>query len=182
MLLILISSFKDKIIEIASRMPVELGSIFISMLPIFELRGGIPVSYYTFKMPFYKSVIFSIIGNILPVLPLLFIIKPLSKISFFKRFFESRRERGKIIERYKELGLAIFVGIPLPLTGAWTGTILAFLFDLSILKSFIFICIGVLIAAVIVSFLTLMGIWGGIIAGVVIIISLLIPFFKKKNS
>lgn len=182
MFLTIISSLKDSIIEIASRMPYELGSIFISMLPIFELRGGIPVSYHIFKMPFYKSVIFSIIGNIIPVLPLLFMIKPLSRIGFFKRFFESRKERGKIIERYKELGLAIFVGIPLPLTGAWTGTILAFLFNLSILKSFIFISIGVLIAAVIVSFLTLLGIWGGVIAGSVIIISLIIPFFKKKSS
>lgn len=182
MLIILLSSIKDTIIEIASRMPKELGSIYISMLPIFELRGGIPVSYHVFKLPFYKSVIFSIIGNIIPVLPLLFIIKPLSKIPLFKRFFESRREKGKVIERFKEIGLAIFVGIPLPLTGAWTGTILAFLFDLSIIKSFIFICIGVLIAAVIVSFLTLLGIWGGIIAGTVIIISLIIPFFKKKSS
>lgn len=175
------SSIKDTIIEIASKMPKEIGSIFISMLPIFELRGGIPVSYKILKMPFYKSIIFSIIGNILPVLPLLFLIKPFSKIGFLKRFFESRREKGKIIERYKELGLSIFVGIPLPFTGAWTGTILAFLFDLSILKSFIFITIGVLIAAVIVSFLTFLGIIGGIIAGIVIIVSLIIPFIKKKT-
>ncbi len=161
-------------------MPPELGSIFLSMLPIFELRGGIPVSYYTLKLPFYKSVLFSIIGNIIPILPLLLIIKPLSRIPFFKRFFESKKDKGKIVERYKEIGLSIFVGIPLPLTGAWTGTILAFLFNLSILKSFLFISIGVLIAAVIVSFLTLLGIWGGVLAGSGIIISMILPLLKKK--
>jgi len=181
-LFIIITSIKDSIIEIASKMPKEIGTIFISMLPIFELRGGIPVAYYTFKLPFYKSVLYSVIGNIIPVLPLLFIIEPLSKIGFFKRFFESRRDKGKVIEKYKEIGLSIFVGIPLPLTGAWTGCILAFLFNLSIWKSFIFITIGIFIAAIIVSSFTLMGLWGAILAGTIIIVSLIFPLFKKKSQ
>ena len=133
--------------------------------PISELRGAIPVAIVGFYFPWYYAFFLAIIGNLLPVpFILLFlnaISRPLSKIGIFKRIFdflfEHARKRGKIIERYENIGLVLFVAIPLPITGAWTGSMAAVLFGLNFKHSMISISIGVLIAGVIVTSATLLG-------------------------
>jgi len=152
----------------------ELVVIIISALPILELRGALPVALNVFHFPWYYALPLAIIGNLLPVpIILLFletISKWLSKIGLFDRFlrwlFEHTRKRGKIVEKYERIGLALFVAVPLPVTGAWTGSLVAVLFGLKFRHAFLSIFIGVCIAGVIVTCLSLLGWVGAIIAGI----------------
>jgi uncharacterized membrane protein len=139
--------------------------VLISMLPIVELRLGIPIGIAVLGLPWYWAVLFSVLGNMLPI-PLLLLLMDwgfaiLAKFRWGKRFtnwlFTRTRNKGKIVEKYEEIGLAIFVGIPLPGTGAWTGALAARIFGLSFWKSMLWIFIGVLLAAVAVTALTLLG-------------------------
>ncbi len=151
----------------------ELVVFIIAALPIFELRGALPVAINLFHLSWYYALPLAIIGNLLPVpFILLFldaISRWLSKIGFFDRFlrwlFEHTRRRGKIIERYKRIGLMLFVAIPLPVTGAWTGSLVAVLFGLKFKHAFLSILMGVFIAGTIVTCLCLLGWTGAIIAG-----------------
>lgn len=154
----------------------ELVVLIISMLPIFELRGALPVAINIFHFPWYYALPLAIIGNLLPVpIILLFlnaISKWLSKIGFFDRFFqwlfEHTKKRGKIVEKYGRIGLVLFVAIPLPVTGAWTGSLVATLLGLKFRHAFLSIFIGVCIAGIIVTCLSLLGWVGAIIAGIVL--------------
>ncbi len=140
--------------------------ILISTLPVVELRGSIPVAIAVLGMPWQKAVALSILGNMLPIPFLLLFLewffKLISRYKWGKKFtdwmYNRTRNKGKVVERYEEIGLAIFVGIPLPGTGGWTGSLAAKIFGLSFAKSLLWIFIGVLIAAVIVTLLTLLGV------------------------
>ncbi|MBP7310425.1 MAG: small multi-drug export protein [Candidatus Cloacimonetes bacterium] len=139
--------------------------LIISMLPIIELRGSIPVAILLFQIPWPEAVLLSVIGNMIPI-PFVLLLMDwffalLSKSRAGARFtewlFARTRRKGKSIEKYEEIGLALFVGIPLPGTGGWTGAFAANIFGLKFWKSLLFILFGVLIAAGIVTPLTLMG-------------------------
>jgi uncharacterized membrane protein len=170
---------RERIINSLSRKSIPPGIVvfLISMLPIFELRGGIPVGINLLHMKWYYVVPIAIIGNMIPVFPILLLLGPLSRllsrIKIFKIFFDwlfrRTRSRSAVVERYKSIGLMLFVAIPLPVTGAWTGSIAAFLFNIKFHNSIISILFGVFIAAVIVTTLSLLGIWGAIIAGIAVI-------------
>jgi uncharacterized membrane protein len=159
-------SVTSALVEFFSWLPDELIVTVISMLPIVELRGALPVGYLALNMPLPNSFAFSILGNLIPVPLIFYFLKPVEKFlrtwkrwdSFFDKLYQKTRARasGKI-ERYKELGLILFVAIPLPVTGAWTGTLIAYLFGLSFKKSFPVIALGVLIAGGIVSALVYTG-------------------------
>jgi len=152
----------------------ELVVLIISALPIFELRGAIPVAINLFHFPWYYAFLLAIIGNLIPVPLILLLLKAvvrfLSRVSIFDRFFRwlfaYTRKRGGIIERYERIGLALFVAIPLPVTGAWTGSLAAVLFGLKFKHAMLSIFIGVLIAGVIVTCLSLLGWVGAIVAGI----------------
>jgi len=133
--------------------------------PISELRGAIPVAITVFDFPWYYAFLLAVIGNLLPVPFILLFLnafsKLLGKIGIFERmlqwFFKHTRQRGKIIERYERIGLALFVAIPLPITGAWTGSVVAVLFGLRFKHALLSIFIGILIAGTIVTCATLLG-------------------------
>ena len=134
--------------------------------PIFELRGAIPLGLSFFgKEHLLKILLLSIAGNIIPIPLLLVFLMPVSerlkKLGIFKKFFDWLFERTKkkadLIQKYEALGLAIFVGIPLPMTGAWTGAIAASLFNMRFRFAFMSITAGILIAAIIVTILCLTG-------------------------
>jgi len=154
----------------------ELVVLIIAALPIFELRGALPVAINLFHFPWYYALPLAIIGNLLPVPVILLFLDAisrwLSKIGFFDRFlrwlFERTRKRGRVVERYERIGLALFVAIPLPVTGAWTGSLVAVLFGLKFRYAFLSICIGVCIAGIIVTCLSLLGWIGAVIAGIVL--------------
>ncbi|MDD3632871.1 MAG: small multi-drug export protein [Candidatus Cloacimonetes bacterium] len=139
--------------------------ILISALPIVELRGSIPVAIAVLGMPWQQAVALSILGNMLPIPFLLlfleWVLKMISHFPWGKKFsdwiYHRTRKKGKVVERYEAIGLTIFVGIPLPMTGGWTGSLAAKIFGIPFVKSLLCIFIGVLLAAVIVTSLTLLG-------------------------
>lgn len=164
----------------------EWAVFLTSMIPIVELRGALPLAINLFKIPWQKAFLISFIGNVLPVPFILLFLKPvtdlLCRMSLFKKFFEwlfsKTRKKSAVIEKYEELGLLLFVSIPLPGTGAWTGALLAYLMGLDFKKSLFFISIGVFIAGVIVTSLCLIGWIGAIIAICAIVIFVLIRIFS----
>ena len=130
----------------------------ISLMPILELRGGM-LAATVLHVDFIKALGICILGNILPIpLILIFlekIIEVLAKwrvtkkvVLWLEKKVDSKREQ---IDKYGYLGLILFVGIPLPGTGAWTGTLLAVMLGLDKKKSFICIMIGVILASIIMS-------------------------------
>lgn len=129
----------------------------VSATPISELRGGIPLAIYLGFSPL-EAYLLSVVGNFLPVPFILIALDRLLKIlsrfssiwNLYKKI-ELRVERKKdLINRYGYLGLTLFVAVPLPVTGAWTACLLAFLLNLDRLKSSLAIMTGICIAGVIV--------------------------------
>ncbi len=148
--------------------------VVISVLPVLELRGALPVAINLFHMEWYQAFCLAVIGNLLPVPFLLLFLESLakvvSKVALGKKLvnwvFEHTRRRGAVIEKYERIGLMLFVAIPLPVTGAWTGSVAAFLFGLKFRYAFLSILFGVIIAGGIVTSLCLLGWLGAVIAGV----------------
>lgn len=131
----------------------------LSILPISELRGAIPYGYFN-DIPLYQCFFISVLANVL-VAPIGFFFlntlhRILDKWGFYHRIFEKTvaRARSKVeekISKYGLLGLMFFVAIPLPITGAWTGTLGAWVLGLDRKKSILSIACGVLIAGIIVT-------------------------------
>jgi uncharacterized membrane protein len=152
----------------------ELIVVIISALPVIELRGALPVAINVFNMPWYWAFCLAVIGNMLPVPILLLFFESLARIvskvevgsKLVNWVLERTRRHGKFIERYERIGLMLFVAIPLPFTGAWTGSIAAFLMGMKFRYSFLSIFCGVLISGAIVTCLCLLGWLGAIIAGI----------------
>ena len=168
-------------------LPSPIIVLIAAVLPIFELRLAVPLGINVFGLPWYFVLVLAIIGNILPVPFILLFLDLAVKIAkhfpvldrFSGRLFERTRYKAKVVKKYKTIGLVLFVGIPLPFTGAWTGAITAVLLGLSFWRAFISILVGVLIAGVIVTVLSLMGWLGAIIAGLVLSILTVIGLWKE---
>ncbi|PIP18917.1 MAG: ligand-binding protein SH3 [Candidatus Omnitrophica bacterium CG23_combo_of_CG06-09_8_20_14_all_41_10] len=146
--------------------PREYIVIITGALPISELRGAIPLGLY-FGMPISKAFFLAVLGNIIFIAPALFLLEPVSlvlrKFRLWSRFFDWLFERAKknsdTIQKYETLGLLIFVAIPLPMTGAWSGVIAASLLKIKFRYAFIAITLGVIIAGIIVSSLCALGLF-----------------------
>lgn len=140
--------------------------IIISMLPVIELRGAIPVGIFMFKFGWLKAAMLSVFGNMIPIpFVLLFmdgfvaiVRKTKLGCSLTDWLFKRTRNKSKIIEKYEAAGLIIFVGIPLPGTGGWTGAFAANIFGLKFWKSMLYILVGVLLAAIVVTLLCQTGV------------------------
>ncbi len=134
----------------------ELFVIFISMLPIVELRGGLPVAISLGLNPVWAFVV-CVIGNILPVPFILWFITPifnhLRKTKTFKGFVEKMELRARSkqaeVEKWEFWGLMVFVAIPLPGTGAWTGALIASVIDMKKDRALLSVVLGVIIAGII---------------------------------
>ncbi|WP_024855980.1 COG2426 family protein [Ruminococcus albus] len=145
-------------------------TFLISMVPIVELRGAIPFGVMKCEVPWQQAVIISMIGNMLPVPFIFFFARKILEWGKDKpvigKFFTWCLEKGhhggeKLKAKAGDKGmfwaLLLFVGIPLPGTGAWTGTLAASMLDLDFKKSVIAVICGVLLAAAIITLLTVMG-------------------------
>ncbi|MBP7089123.1 MAG: small multi-drug export protein [Candidatus Omnitrophica bacterium] len=147
-------SFPDWILSL----PKEVAVGFVAALPIFELRGSIPLGV-SLGLPLMKVYFLSLLGNFIPVIPLLVLFKyffhKLEKAKllgrFFRWWFRRVEKKSKIVEKWGFWGLVFFVAIPFPATGAWTGTVAANLFEMKVRKATLAILIGVAIAGIIVS-------------------------------
>jgi len=142
-------------------------TFFTAALPLSELRGAVPLAILKYGFSPYKAFIISALGNILPVLPLLLGLEKISeylshKFYWFNRFFswlfERTREKHKDHFHYwGDLALFIFVAIPLPLVGAYSGVVAAFVFGIPLKHAFWSIVLGVLAAGLIVTAITIFG-------------------------
>lgn len=136
-------------------------TFIISMVPILELRGGL-IAAALFKIPLVKAIIICFLGNIVPVPFILWLITPifawLKKRKVFRPMVEKLENKamGKSdsIQKYEFWGLMLFVGIPLPGTGAWTGALIASLLEMRGKKAFFAIVCGMVIATVIMCTIT----------------------------
>lgn len=146
----------------------EIWTILIAASPVVELRGAIPVAMGVFGFPWAKALILSWIGNVLPIIPIVWLLNGaadyLSRKSewfnrFFQRLFAKTRQRTEnSFRRWGKWALVAFVAIPLPFTGVWTGSVAAFLFGVEKKSAFILISLGALLAGILVSVLTYGGI------------------------
>ena len=135
----------------------------VSMIPLIELRGGLIVSSIL-KVPLWKAIIFCITGNIVPIPFILLFIKRIllwmKNIHFFKidkfaEWLEKRaQKKSDALKKGEFLGLMLFVGIPLPGTGAWMGSLMAALFDIKLPKAVIAELCGLILATIIMSLLS----------------------------
>lgn len=137
----------------------DLVVFIVSMLPIIELRGAIPLGF-VMGMPPWELFALTVIGNILPVPFIILCARPI--VNFFLKttlfrpigeWLEAKvRKNSHKVAKYKFWGLFAFVAIPLPGTGAWTGSLLAALMDLRLKSALPSIILGVITAGLIMIF------------------------------
>ena len=150
-----------------SKLQHYLFVFFISMVPLIELRGAIPYAI-GFQLPLLQSYIIAIVGNMVPVPIIFFFARRILAwgvklnwpiVSPFCNFCLKKGEKAKekLLSSSKNgiyIALLLFVGIPLPGTGAWTGTLAASILDLDFKKSCVFVCLGVILAGIIMGLLS----------------------------
>ena len=143
----------------------EIYTMLLAILPITEIRASIPIALTIYGLSAISAFFWSVIGNVITTYFLLKWLAPL--VDFFAKrdkfvarlmtwVFERTRDRAvKKYIKYGKWALIIFVGIPLPGTGAWTGTLIAYLFDIPKNQAFILITIGILLSGVLVTLATI---------------------------
>lgn len=133
--------------------------LLVAALPVSELRGAIPLAMGAYQFDPLAAYLLGVLGNLLPVPFLLWLLEPMTKllrrVSLLDRFISwlfarTRKRHGARVERWGAFALVLFVAIPLPTTGAWTGTLIAHLFGIPFRYAFPLIALGVAIAGVLV--------------------------------
>jgi uncharacterized membrane protein len=154
----------EAVVNVLKGIPKEWVTIIIAALPISELRGSIPVALVMGIEP-VKALFLSILGNSIPIIPVLFLLEPVSNAlmrfkpwkRFFDWLFERTKSKGDLIQKYEAIGLMLFVAVPLPMTGAWSGCIAASLFRIKFRYALPAIFSGVVLAGLIVMSVCLFG-------------------------
>ncbi|KKU27128.1 MAG: hypothetical protein UX39_C0004G0006 [Candidatus Magasanikbacteria bacterium GW2011_GWA2_46_17] len=146
------------LINFFSSFPHELATFLMAMTPVGELRLALPVAVAVYKLPVWEALFWSVLGNMVPVTIILMFANRFHSwvhkksgffaISWLKQLHRAQ-EKFKDYEKYGLLGLMIFVGVPLPMTGAWTGALIAFLLGVPIRHSWPYLLGGVIISALI---------------------------------
>ncbi len=146
----------------------ELSVMIVSMIPLIEERGGLILARML-DLPLGTALFWAVLGNIIPIPFILFFIKKIihwmadHHLSKLASWIEAKAEKNRPkIEKYGFFGLVLFVGIPLPGTGAWTGSLVAAVFDMDLKKASISILLGIALAAFIMSVLSY-GLLGAIV-------------------
>jgi uncharacterized membrane protein len=142
------------LIDHLSFLPPELIVVIISAMPILELRGGLPIAYAYYEFSLLKALLLSILGNLLPIIPLLFLFQPISNwLMRFKVYeklyswlYKRTIKKSGNVEKYGAIGLILFTAIPLPTTGAYSACVAAGIFAIRFKYAFLAISAGVVIA------------------------------------
>ena len=152
----------EKIVEMVTFLPPEIRVFFLSMIPITELRVAVPLGLALGIDP-VTNYLYCVAGNLVPVLPILLFLNPVLK--FLSRFpplgrligriLKSAEEKRQKYEKFETAALVAFVAVPAPGTGAWTGSLLAFLSRMAVPRAFLAVSAGVLIAGLVVTLLSL---------------------------
>ncbi|PIR94289.1 ligand-binding protein SH3 [Candidatus Falkowbacteria bacterium CG10_big_fil_rev_8_21_14_0_10_39_11] len=156
------------VVDLVKNLPHELATFLLALIPITELRASIPVAIGLFKMSALSAFFWSVLGSIFITIILVYMLDFVTKFlrprfkwadKFFDWLFERTRKRfeGKYLT-YGEIALIIFVAIPLPVTGVWTGSLAAYLFGIERKKSVLLISIGAMIAGFIVTIISAGGV------------------------
>lgn len=145
----------------AYNIPTELIPFLISLFPVLEIRGGM-IAAFALGVDFIPAFLLCYLGNMIPIPFILLFIRRIFKL--MRKFkplgkivdkMEARADKKKdTIIKYQEWGLLLFVAIPLPGTGGWTGALIAALMDLRMKKCLPIIALGVFIAGLIMSLIT----------------------------
>ncbi|HOI68127.1 MAG: small multi-drug export protein [Methanothrix sp.] len=146
--------------EAFTSMPGWLATFILAMTPVFELRGSIPVGIAVYGLSPLEAYAISVAGNLTPVVPLLLYLEPVSRwlmryrpghVFFSWLFSRTYKRHVEKHRKYGLLALTLFVAVPLPVTGAWTGSAIAFIFGLKFKEAFSAIAAGVVVAGVVVT-------------------------------
>ena len=141
-------------------------TMLVSMLPIIELRGGLPFGV-AMGLPYYLAFPFAVLGNLIPAPFIIVYIRRIFKLmrkympklnSMVDKLEKKAHLKGKKMQKYQYLGLWLFVAIPLPGTGAWTGCLAAAFLEMRLKKAMPAVILGVLTAGTIMLTLTHVGI------------------------
>jgi len=146
------------LVSLLANIPLPVKIFILGAVPIIELRGAIPMGIALGLSP-YNSFFFSLAGSLLPIIPLLlimpYIFNIFERVPVFQRHWgriiERTRKKGHQVEKYGALGLLLFVAIPLPGTGVWTGSILAFIMGINFWYSLIALSGGAFLAGIAVT-------------------------------
>jgi len=139
--------------------------MLISMVPLIEQRGAIPVGILAYHLNPWLVFLVSLLGSFIPAPFIYFffnkileLMKKIKALHKFTDFVENKVQKGsKKLEKYKEIGLISFVGIPLPTTGLWTGTAVAAFLGLDFKKSMLCVFLGGIISAVIITIVSVVA-------------------------
>lgn len=145
--------------------PPQLATLIVAALPVAETRAAVPLALGAYHLPLSQALFFSVAGNVLAAAGVVYGLHFLyrrwqGKLGIMDRllqkiFDRTERKFTQKYERWGELALLFFVAVPLPLTGAWTGAIAAFLFGIKPGKALLFISLGVILSAVIMAAVSL---------------------------
>jgi uncharacterized membrane protein len=163
-------AFEEQLVAFLQKVfPPWFITIFIAMFPFVELRGSLPVAYFVFHYPLWQAFLLSIIGNMIPVPIILYFFRPVERwlrkrykwwdSAFDRMFAHTRKRYHRWWKKHGDIAVIVFVGIPLPFTGAWTGCLISYLFGMDTKRSIYIIFVGVWMAGAIVSALCLFAAW-----------------------
>ena len=163
-------AIKQALIDFLMSGGKELGVFLCSMVPVIELRGAIPLGWAT-NIPWWLTYLLAVAGNMLPVPFILLLIRqvltvmekmPIKFVRAFAAWLRRKAEKNTDkIQRFGFWGLCFFIAIPLPVTGAWTGSLVAATIRMNFWRAMLSALLGVMIAGVIVTLICL-GVSSGI--------------------
>lgn len=162
--------FNINYIQLFKSIPPQIATMIIAMLPIAELRVAIPVALGGYKLSVVSAFFWAVLGNFIPAVIILKFIGSVAnwlseKSNLMNKFFKwlFARTRGKFngnYLKYGEIALVIFIAIPLPMTGAWTGSLAAFLFGIPPKRAVWLVLLGIIGAGIIVTITAKFGLYG----------------------
>jgi uncharacterized membrane protein len=151
---------RDAVIDWAKDLPAPLAVVIVAMVPIIELRGAIPLGRFL-GLDAVEAYWWAVLGNLIPVPFILWLLPPTARWaerhwSWLHRVIErlssyTERRHSKRFERLRDLALITFVAVPLPVTGAWSGSLAAYVFGVRRGRALALITFGVLVAGIVVS-------------------------------
>ncbi len=152
-------------IEIFKNLPPELSTFLLAIIPITELRASIPIALSVYGLPVFSAMFFSILGDMIPIFIVLVGMEKVYRFvsrkskcgkKFFDWFFSRTKNKFKgKYAKYGSLALILFVALPFPFTGSWSGSAAAFIFRIPFVKSFPLIFTGILISAILVTLISI---------------------------
>lgn len=154
-------AIQDFVFEHFDFLPAEALIAILAFIPVMELKGAIPAGVLL-ELSIWSSVFFGIFGNLLPILPMLLLFRPVStwlkRFKLYKKMYSSMYDKtvskGKKVRKYGGYGLFLFTAVPLPTTGIYSACFAAIIFFIPVRAAFFAIAAGVIAAGIIVGIIS----------------------------